>query len=120
MVVYGDDVIAEPMLVPSTLNCTFATATLSEAVAVRVTDDPETVAPLDGAVSETDGGVVSGVGAVLLPLPPPPPPKPGLGIGISVELAAVAVDEALAALSEDCAFGLPLCCEPDEFAEVLL
>ena len=74
VVVYGDDVIAEPMLVPSTLNCTFATATLSEAVAVRVTDDPETVAPLDGAVSETDGGVVSGVGAVLLPPPPPPPP----------------------------------------------
>ena len=61
--------IAEPILVPSTLNCTLATATLSEAVAVRVTDEPPTVAPLDGTVSETVGGVVSGVE----PLPPPPP-----------------------------------------------
>jgi len=43
------------MLAVSTLNCTFATATLSKAVAVRVTDDPETVEPVDGTVSDTDG-----------------------------------------------------------------
>jgi hypothetical protein len=60
VVVYGDEVIAEPMFVPSTLNCTLAIETmLSEAVAVRVTDDPATVAPLDGAVIDTFGAVVS-------------------------------------------------------------
>jgi hypothetical protein len=62
--VYGDEVIAEPMFVPSTLNWTFATATLSEAVAVRVTDEPETVAPLLGTVRETEGGVISAVAKV--------------------------------------------------------
>ena len=66
--------------VPSILNCTLATATLSEAVEVRVTEEPETVAPVDGAVRDTDGGVVSGVGEEPPPPPPPvllllPPPK---------------------------------------------
>ena len=32
---------------------------LSEALAVTDTDDPETVAPLEGEVMETVGGVVS-------------------------------------------------------------
>jgi hypothetical protein len=32
---------------------------VSEAVAVRVTDDPETVAPLEGAGIDTEGAVVS-------------------------------------------------------------
>ena len=61
------------MLVPSILNWTLATATLSEAVAERVTLEPETVAPFEGAVRDTDGGVVSGVGAAVFPLLPPPP-----------------------------------------------
>ena len=62
--------IAEPIFVPSTLNWTFATATLSEAVAVRGTLVPETVELAVGTVSDTVGGVVSGVGDEL---PPPPP-----------------------------------------------
>ena len=66
LVEYGEAVTGEPRFVLSTLNCTLATATLSEAVAEIVTDEPETVAPLDGAVSETVGGVVSGAA---------PPPK---------------------------------------------
>jgi hypothetical protein len=57
--VYGDDDIAEPIFVPSILNWTFVTPTLSEAVAEMVTDEPETVAPLVGAVRETVGGVIS-------------------------------------------------------------
>jgi hypothetical protein len=59
VIVYGEDVSAEPTFVLSTSNCTLATATLSEAVAVRVTLLPETAAPTDGAVRETVGGVVS-------------------------------------------------------------
>ena len=68
---------------------------------MSVTDDPPTVAPLDGAVRATDGGVVSG-DEPPPPLPPPPPPlasppppKPGLGIGISVEILVVAVEVAV-------------------------
>ena len=54
--VYGDEEIAEPILVPSTLNCTFEIEPLpSEAVAVRVTEDPETVEFADGAVREAEG-----------------------------------------------------------------
>jgi hypothetical protein len=53
-----------PRFAPSNLNCTPATATLSEAVAETVTLEPETVLPPVGAVMETVGGVVS--------LPPPP------------------------------------------------
>src|SRR3984893_12156705 len=56
--------MAEPIFVPSTLNCTFATATLSEAVAESATDEPETVAPFAGAVSETEGAVLSTVNAI--------------------------------------------------------
>ena len=52
---------AEPTLLPPMMNWTFATATLSEAVAVKVTSEPDTIAPSDGAVKETDGGVVSAV-----------------------------------------------------------
>lgn len=62
------------MLAVPTLNCTFATAVLSEAVAVRETDEPETVAPPDGDVKDTDGEAVSGVGDIEFP----PPPKPGV------------------------------------------
>jgi hypothetical protein len=90
-------VIAEPMFALSTLNCTFATATLSDAVAVKVTDEPDTVAPLDGPVSETLGGVVSGVGAagVAITGAPPPPPKPGvMGRGRSV-MGGMVADVAL-------------------------
>ncbi len=45
--------MAEPILVLSTSNWTPVTPTLPEAVAVRVTLDPETVAPLLGAVRLT-------------------------------------------------------------------
>lgn len=51
--------MAAPTLIPSTLNWTEATATLSEALALKVTE-PETVALLAGAVRDTVGGVVSG------------------------------------------------------------
>src|SRR5206468_1123308 len=60
--VYGAVVISAPRLAPSSLNCTPATPTLSVALAETVTV-PVTVAPLDGAVRETVGGVVSGGGA---------------------------------------------------------
>ena len=53
--IFGAEVV-----VPSSLNCTPATPTLSEAVAETVTAVPETVAPLAGVVRETVGGVVSG------------------------------------------------------------
>jgi len=62
--VYGDEVSSAPRLTPSSLNCTPATPTLSEAVAVSETVVPETVVPAAGAVTETVGGVVSG-GAVV-------------------------------------------------------
>lgn len=61
VVVYGEEVRAEPMLLPSTWNCTLATPTSSEAVAVKVTADPPTVAPLVGALKETVGGPLSTV-----------------------------------------------------------
>ena len=51
-------VLADPKFEPSTKNCTLVTPTLSEALALRVVT-PETVAPLDGAVMATVGGVVS-------------------------------------------------------------
>ena len=47
------------MFVLPTSNCTLATATVSVAVAVRVTLDPPTVAPLDGVVIDMDGAVDS-------------------------------------------------------------
>src|SRR5438445_4522135 len=56
--VYGGALTSAPRLVPSSLNCTPATPTLSEALADTVTV-PVTVAPLAGAVKETAGGVVS-------------------------------------------------------------
>jgi hypothetical protein len=49
-----------PMPTPSTLNVTSETAMLSDAVADMVTDEPETVDPVDGDSMEADGGVVSG------------------------------------------------------------
>jgi hypothetical protein len=55
---YGDAVTAEPVFVPSTVNRTLATATLSDAFAESVTV-PDTVAPLAGAVIDTVGGVLS-------------------------------------------------------------
>src|SRR5437762_222289 len=54
----GAVVTSVPKFAPSTLNCTPATPTLSEALAVTVTV-AETVAPALGEVTETDGGVVS-------------------------------------------------------------
>ena len=53
------------LVVPSSLNCTPATPTLSAAVAESVTAVPATMSPLTGAVIETVGGV--GSGAVELP-----------------------------------------------------
>jgi hypothetical protein len=45
--------------VPSTLNCTTVTPTLSEALALTVTVVPDTVAPAAGAVRVTVGALVS-------------------------------------------------------------
>ena len=57
---YGDEVSAVLILVrPSRTNCTAVTPTLSEAVAVSVTDAALLNAPFAGAVIETAGGVVS-------------------------------------------------------------
>ncbi len=54
---YGDVVSSIPKLLPSNRNCTPATPTASDAVALAVTL-PDTV-PDAGAVSETVGAVVS-------------------------------------------------------------
>jgi hypothetical protein len=59
VVLYGDPVTGDPIATPSTKNLTFATATLTEAVAVSVTDEPETVEPFGGVTNITDGGVTS-------------------------------------------------------------
>src|SRR2546426_4939427 len=56
---YGAVVTSAPRFAPSSLNCTPTTPTLSVAVAETVIV-PEMVAPADGAVSATVGGVVSG------------------------------------------------------------
>src|SRR5439155_1751048 len=58
---YGAAVSSAPSAPPSRRNCTPATPTLSEAVALTVTVD-DTVAPFAGDVMLTDGGVVSGGG----------------------------------------------------------
>lgn len=63
---YGETVSSVPRFVPSSLNCTPATPTLSEAEAERVTV-LETIAPDAGAVRDTVGGVVSGMGGVEVP-----------------------------------------------------
>lgn len=55
---YGTDVSSLPMLVPSTLNCTPATPTLSDAVAATLTV-PDTVELFAGEVIETVGPEVS-------------------------------------------------------------
>src|SRR6266849_8667167 len=74
----------DPTVVPSTRKSTWSTATLSEALAESWTW-PDTVVPLEGAVSETEGGVVSVVvpelstiersSTVREPLPPLVRPK---------------------------------------------
>ena len=53
-----------PKLAPSILNCTPATPTLSEAVALSVTV-ADTVAPFKGELMFTAGGVVSGAAGVV-------------------------------------------------------
>ena len=58
--VYGELVISPSMLLPSTLNWTPATATLSDADAVTVIV-LETVVPPVGDVNDTVGGIVSAV-----------------------------------------------------------
>ena len=57
---YGALVSSGPRFAPSSLNCTPDTPTLSAALADTV-NEPDTVAPLAGAVRETVGAVVSGV-----------------------------------------------------------
>src|SRR2546422_5984429 len=57
---YGATVTSAPRSAPSSLNCTPATPTLSEALAVAVTV-PATADPEAGAVIETIGGVRSSV-----------------------------------------------------------
>src|SRR5216117_2877129 len=62
---YGDVVSSAPRLAPSSRNCTPATPTLSDALAVTATV-PDTVAPEAGAVRVTLGGVVSAAPASAL------------------------------------------------------
>src|SRR3989338_8077970 len=70
VVLYGTEVSSAPRLPPSSLNWTPTTPTLSEALAVMETDEPETVAPSVGEVMETDGAVVStGVIVLIISLP---------------------------------------------------
>src|ERR1051326_1081198 len=57
-VAYGAVAASAPRFAPSSLNWTPTTFTLSDAVAVTVVV-PETVAPFAGAVTATDGGVLS-------------------------------------------------------------
>src|SRR5262249_57145350 len=64
---YGALASSAPRAAPSSRNCTPVTPTLSEALAATVTV-PDTVAPFDGAVRLTAGGVVSRRG----PLQPVP------------------------------------------------
>ena len=56
---YGAVVTAVPTLLPSSLNCTAATPTLSEGLAETVIV-PDTVESGAGEVIETVGGTVSG------------------------------------------------------------
>src|SRR2546429_7919616 len=56
---YGAPVSSAPRFAPSSLNCTPATPTLSDAFAETLTDEPDTIALFAGAVSETVGNVVS-------------------------------------------------------------
>jgi hypothetical protein len=58
---YGEEVSSLPTLTPFALNCTPTTPTVSDAFAESVTDEPEMVAPFDGAVIETVGGLLSTV-----------------------------------------------------------
>src|SRR5262249_57150163 len=64
VIVYGLELSLGPRFVPSRINWTLATPMLSAAVADTVTAAPETVAPSAGAVIDTEGGVVSGGGAL--------------------------------------------------------
>ena len=48
-----------PRLMPSSRNCTPTTALLSDALALTATAAPDTVEPSEGAVTSTDGAVVS-------------------------------------------------------------
>ena len=61
VVVYGAVVNADPTDVPSTLNCTLAIVNpvAAVALAVSVTLDPDIVAPLTGAVTDTVGAPVA-------------------------------------------------------------
>jgi hypothetical protein len=56
---YGALVSSAPRFAPSTLNCTPTTPRLSDALADTVTVVPLIVAPIAGALTETEGGVVS-------------------------------------------------------------
>lgn len=53
---------SDPRFEPLSLNWTPATPTLSDALAVTVTDDPDTVEPFVGDVMDTVGAVVSPAG----------------------------------------------------------
>jgi hypothetical protein len=61
---YGADESSTPRFDPSTLNCTPAMPTLSEAAAETMMAD-DTVAPLAGELIDTAGFVVSSIGAAL-------------------------------------------------------
>src|SRR5437899_1461921 len=58
---YGAVVASVPSGAPSSMNCTPATPTLSDAVADSVTAAPVTVVPVAGAVNEIVGALLSTV-----------------------------------------------------------
>jgi hypothetical protein len=87
---YGEEVSSPEMFAPSSLNCTPATPTLSDAVAVMVV--MPVTAPAVGCEIVTTGAVVSlelppglpPLGVLAPPLPPPPPPHPARTIANTV------------------------------------
>ncbi|PYQ38251.1 MAG: hypothetical protein DMF77_24595 [Acidobacteria bacterium] len=94
MIEKGAVVSSDPAFAPSTRNCTPATPTLSEALAETVIT-PETVAPADGAVIVTVGGVVS-IGVTVNPHTWSVPAGPSTSVAqeLRVETAACSVRKA--------------------------
>ena len=85
-----------PRFAPSSLNCTPATPTLSDAVAETVTVPP-TVAPPAGAVIDTVGGVVSGLFTVTVTVVDVvvlPAASRATAVSVCVPLATVVVFQA--------------------------
>jgi hypothetical protein len=94
---YGLDVSSEPTLLPSSLNWTPETPTLSEALALSVTLLPDMLAPAEGAVRLTVGGVGSGDAAITT-------------VVVAVAVPSVPVQDKLYVVS---VVKLPVDCDPE-------